>query len=81
MVKKPIDSINNPIGDWFNFDLLPVQKKKPFLIISSMIYLCNKVTPSHQIRTKVLELIDNNPDVPIYKLGFLNNWRAQPLWS
>ena len=81
MVKKPIASINNPIGAWFNIDLLPVQKKKPFLIISSMIYLCNKVTPSHQIRTKVLELIENNPDVPIYKLGFLNNWQAQPLWN
>lgn len=81
MVKRPIDNINNPIGLWFDNNLLPVQKKKPFLIISSMIYLCNKVTPNHQIKIKIIDLIDNNPDVPIYKLGFLNNWKSEPLWK
>jgi len=81
MVKKPIDSINNPIGLWFNNNLLSVQKKKPFLIISSMIYLCNKVTPNHRIKDKVIDLIDNNPEVPVYKLGFLNNWKSEPLWK
>ena len=81
MVKIPIVNINNPIGLWFNNDLLPVQKKKPFLIISSMIYLCNKVTPNHQIKIKIIDLIHNNPDVPIYKLGFLNNWKSEPLWK
>jgi len=81
MVKKPIDSINNPIGIWFDNNLLPVQRKKPFLIISSMIYICNKVTPNHQIKDKILALIDNNPEVPVYKLGFLNNWRSELLWK
>lgn len=81
MVKRPIDSINNPIGIWFDNNLLPVQKKKPFLIISSMVYMCNKVTPNHQIKDKILTLIDNNPEVSIYKLGFLNNWRSEPLWE
>lgn len=81
MVKRPIDNINNPIGTWFENKLLPVQRKKPFLIISSMIYMCNKVTPNHQIKDKILTLIDNNPEIPIYKLGFLNNWRSEPLWE
>jgi abortive infection bacteriophage resistance protein len=43
MVKRPVDNINNPVGLWFDNNLQLVQKKKPFLIISSMIYLCNKV--------------------------------------
>lgn len=81
MVKRPIDRINNPIGIWFDNNLLPVQRKKPFLIISSMVYMCNKVTPNHHIKDKILTLIDNNPEVPIYKLGFLNNWRSEPLWE
>ncbi len=81
MVKKPIDNINNPSGVWFDNNLLPVQKKKPFLIISSMVYLCNKVTPNHQIKNKILELITNNPNVPIYKIGFLNNWKNDPIWK
>ncbi len=80
MVKRPVDKINNPIGIWFINSLEPVQKKKPFLIISSMLYICNTVTPKHQIKNRLLELIGNNPNVPIYKLGFLNNWDIEPLW-
>ena len=80
MVKIPTDEIKNPQSDWLNNILLPVQKKRPFLIISAMIYLCNKVSPNHQIKTKILELIETNPTVPIYKLGFLNKWNSQPIW-
>ncbi|NQX81808.1 MAG: Abi family protein [Flavobacteriaceae bacterium] len=81
MVKKPVDSINNTIGIWFESNLQPVQKKKPFLIISTMIYMCNEVTPNHKIKDKIRELIDNNTDIPIYKLGFLGDWKSQPLWK
>ena len=80
MVKRPIDNINNPTGPWFDNNLLAVQKKKPFLIISSMIYLCNNVTPNHQTKEKIIELINSNLEVPIYKLGFLNNWKSEPIW-
>lgn len=81
MVKRPIDNINNPIDLWFDQPLSQHQKKKPFLIISTMIFLCNKVTPNHQIKNKIVELIRNNPNIPIHKLGFSNNWQNQPLWS
>ena len=81
MVKRPIDNLNNPLDLWLNITLTPVQKKKPFLIISSMIYLCNKSIPKHNIKTKILNLIAENPNVPIYKLGFLNNWNNQDLWK
>jgi len=81
MVKQPVYTLNNPTGRWFTNLLLPVQKKKPFLIISTMVYLCNKVSPDHHIKSRILALIHNNPDVPIYKLGFLNNWENQPLWK
>lgn len=81
MVKKPIEKINNPIGDWLNSSLLPVQAKKSFLIISCMLYLCNQVTPGHQIKNKLLDLFSLNPTIPIYKLGFLNNWDKHPIWK
>ncbi len=80
MVKKPTEHLNNPIGQWFTHPLTPVQSKKPFLIISSMVYLCNHVTPGHHIKAKILDLISNNPTLPLYKLGFLNNWKSEPLW-
>jgi len=81
MVKTPIDHINNPTSPWFDLELTEVQKKKPFLIISAMVYLCNNVIPENGIKQNILELISNNPNIPIYKLGFLNNWENQPLWK
>jgi hypothetical protein len=87
-VKKPartvdeqLQLLNNPTSDWFSSPLLDVQKKKPFLIISTLVYLCNIVFPGNGVKDKILELIRNNPNVPVYKLGFLNNWNQQPVWS
>jgi len=80
MVKRPVERLNNPSGDWFSSALQPVQSKKPFLIISCMLYLCNAVTPNHHIKIKLLQLFAANPTIPTYKLGFLNNWNQQPLW-
>lgn len=79
MVKTPVENINNPISKWLNFPLTPVQKKKPFLIISCMVYLCDNVTPNHQIKNKLINLLTNNPN--IYKLGFMNNWQQHDLWK
>ena len=81
MVKKPTEKINNPQLDWLDSPLSPAQVKKPFLIITSMVYLCNKVTPNHQIKSKILQLFIEHPNVPVYKLGFLNNWQQHSIWS
>ena len=80
MKKTPAVNLNNPTGQWFVNPLVSAQLKKPFLIISCMIYLCNKISPGHHIKNMILKLIDENPTVPIYKLGFLNNWHTEPLW-
>ena len=81
MIKTPIAQLNNPTGKWFVNPLTPVQSKKVFLIISCMVYLCNEATPGHQIKTKIFDLFDSHPTVPIYKLGFLNNWDKEPIWQ
>jgi abortive infection bacteriophage resistance protein len=81
MVKKPIVQLKNPIGQWFINPLTTVQTKKPFLIISCLIYVCNHVAPNNQIKNKLRILIESNPSIPIYKLGFLNNWQQEPLWN
>lgn len=81
MVKLPVVNLNNPLSIWLDKPLTNVQTKKPFLIISTMVYLCNEVTPNHQIKSKIITLFANNPNIPIYKLGFLNNWQNQGLWE
>jgi abortive infection bacteriophage resistance protein len=80
MVKRPIVELRNPQGPWLNLPLKEVQQKKPFLIISTLIFLCNKVTPNHQIKIKILDLFAQYQGMPIYKLGFLNNWNQQDIW-
>ena len=80
MVKRPILSIKNPKASWLNNSVSEAQQKKAFLIISCMIYLCNKVTPGHQLKSKIKDLIQLNPSVPVHKLGFSNNWERQELW-
>jgi len=81
MAKTPTVQLNNPTGKWFSKPLAPVQSKKVFLITSCMIYLCNEIAPGHHIKAKILELFDTYPAIPIYKLGFLNNWNKEPLWE
>lgn len=81
MVKKPLEKINKPQGKWFRSALDPVQCKKPFLIISTMLYLCNAISSNHLIKLKILNLFECNPQIPIYKLGFLNEWNSHPIWK
>jgi len=58
-----------------------IQRPKPFLAISIMVYLCNAINPNNEIKNKLLLLFQNNPNIPIYKLGFFNNWQQEPLWK
>ena len=81
MVKQPINQLNNPIATWFVNPLEEVQVKKPFLVISTMLYLCNIITSNHQVKCKILKLFNDYQNVPIYKLGFLNDWQKEPLWK
>lgn len=80
MVKRPMQ-LANPMNQWLQFPITPVQEKKPFYIISAMMYLCNSINPDHTVKKKILDLINDNSDLQIYKLGFFNNWQNEPLWQ
>ena len=71
----------SPRNQWLKFRVTPVQEKKPFVVISTMVYLCNAINPNNEIKNKLLTLFNNNPNIPIYKMGFFNNWQNDPLWS
>ena len=81
MVKTPAEKIKNPVGPWFSTPLEPVQAKKPFLILSAMVYLCNHVSPGNHVREKIAALFAQHGKLPIYKLGFLGDWQEQPVWA
>jgi abortive infection bacteriophage resistance protein len=80
MVKMPVKKINNPQVNWLDYSL-KIEQNKPFLIISSMIFLCNNVTPNHSIKKKIIDLIDLHSHLPISQLGFFDNWKEHPIWK
>jgi len=81
MVKRPSMQLNNPTGAWFTQPPRQGQIDKPFSTISCMVYLCNFLNNTQEIKSKIIDLIESYPNVPVYKLGFFNRWRNEPLWS
>jgi abortive infection bacteriophage resistance protein len=79
--KRPVMQLNNPSKAWLNRPLQPAQLNKPFAVISCMVYLCNHLSDSDDIKQKIISLIKSYPNVPIYKYGFLNQWQNEPLWQ
>ena len=79
MVKRPMD-ISNPRGIWLQYPLSEFFKKKPYLIITSMLYLCNAINAGDTYKRKIISLIEENPDIPIYKIGFPDHWNRESIW-
>lgn len=80
ILKRPILP-KKPRNQWLQFGVTPVQEKKPFVVISTMVYLCNAINPNNEIKNKLLALFNNSSSVPIYKMGFFNNWQNEPFWK
>ena len=80
ILKRPVLP-QSPRNQWLQFGVTPVQEKKPFVVISTMVYLCNAINPNNEIKNKLLDLFNSNPNIPIYKMGFFNNWQNEPLWN
>jgi abortive infection bacteriophage resistance protein len=81
VVKKPSMQLKNPAGAWFTRPLKTGQLNKPFTVISCMVYLCNHLNRSNEMKQRIVDLINDYPNVPIYKYGFFNNWRNEPIWQ
>ena len=81
MVKHPSMQLKNPAGAWLTRPLQPQQLNKPFAIISCMVYFCNHLNQSEDIKQKIIALTNSFPNIPLYKYGFPNHWRNEPLWK
>ena len=79
MVKRPMD-ISNPRGIWLQYPLSKPYKNKPYLIITSMLYLCNAINAGDVYKKKIISLIEKNPDIPIREIGFPDHWNKESIW-
>ena len=80
LAKQPMN-IKGHRDKWLNTPFTDNQKKKPYGVITAMLYLCNAVYPENQIKAKILSLLDKSKDIPYGKLGFTGNWRNEPIWK
>lgn len=80
MVKTPM-RITNPHLPWLTMPLSKYQEKRPFYVISSMLYLCNAIKPNNQFKEKLFGLFTKYPHLPLYKLGFVGQWQNEELWG
>jgi abortive infection bacteriophage resistance protein len=81
LVKQPILNLNNPKSNWLDFHTSQNSNLKSFAIISSMIYLCNQISPGHDIGLKIKSLLDQNKKLQLYKIGFHKDWEKHPIWK
>lgn len=79
LAKQPMN-IKGHRDKWLNTPFTDNQKKKPYGVVTAMLYLCNAVYPENQIKEKILSLLNNNKDIPYSKLGFTGNWQKEPIW-
>lgn len=63
-------------------DFTPNQNhlKKIFALLAGMIYLNDKISPGHSLKKELVDLIQQFPNVPFYKMGFPPNWQDQPIF-
>ena len=87
MTNKPSRSIDEQIallksrGMLFSDENDKFQEKRPFHVISTMSYLCNAVNPDNIFKQKLFDLFAKYPQMPIYKLGFNNQWQQENIWK
>lgn len=80
LAKQPMN-IKGHRDKWLNNPLTDNQKKKPYGVITAMLYLCNAVYPENRIKTKLLSLLEESKDIPYGKLGFTGDWHHEPIWK
>ena len=80
MVKTPM-RVSTPRHPWLQISLSTYQAKRPFYVISAMLYLCNAVQNENLFKVKILDLFAKYPDIPLYKLGFCNQWQKEDIWQ
>ncbi len=80
MVKRPLQ-LARPNHPWLLGTLSIQQQKRPFYIISAMLYLCNVIAPQNKFKERLLALFTAYPNVDLRAMGFPENWREFPLWK
>ena len=80
MVKRPSEP-RNPHNTWLSHQLSDLEVKRPFYIITAMLYLCDAVHPSNKLREDISQLIEEYAHLPVQRMGFFDGWNQEPIWA
>lgn len=78
--KKPVN-IKGHRDKWLNQGMTDNQRKRAFGVISCLLYLVNTLNPNNTLKEEILQLFTNYPKVPVYMLGFIGDWKENPIWK
>ena len=74
----PPKVLGKPNSDFIS---APVNERSMYYSISCLLYVLNKVSPGHSLKVKIKNLLQENKFVDMEKMGFPENWEAEPLWK
>jgi abortive infection bacteriophage resistance protein len=80
MVKRPAEP-HNPQNTWLSSKLSDMEAKRPFYIITAMLYLCDAVNSSNRLREEIFQLMEKYRHLPIQRMGFFTGWEKEPIWA
>lgn len=80
MVKKPA-TVSKTRNTWLELPLSSAMEKRPFYLISVLLYLCDAVGEGDRLRNDIHKLMHRFRKLPLHRMGFFPNWTKQPLWD
>jgi len=82
--KKLVKTGKWPKKTKFPFLTVPPQyqkRMKLYYMLSAILYLINIISPDHTLKKQLFDLFNKYPNIPLYKIGFPDNWKNEPLWK
>lgn len=57
------------------------QRRKIFPLLSAIIYMNDRISPGHNIKSELIELFNKFPKIPLGRMGFPKDWKNEPVWK
>lgn len=75
---KP-EKIKNPHNKWI--ETKGIRSDRLYLSISCIQYMLNAISPNNNFSIELKRLLQSNPSINTYYMGFPSDWQQQPLWK
>ncbi len=57
------------------------RRKKIFPIFSAIVYMNDLISPGNNLKQEFFGLVEQFPNIPLYKMGFPPKWREEPIFK